>query len=289
MKRLRIACAIGTTALATACAMPWEVDDVQTVISDPPPAVTGPAFTRALFSGYRIQARDEALEEYDWVHAAVFARKALRAAGGEAVAPEDPAQWDLPVERRREMADAHAHLLQVLAAGAADALPEIAAEAQTNFDCWVEEEAEYDQGESLAKCRSTFVRAVAKLEPVAVVPESLPPVVIESTAPRIFEVYFDLNEAGLTPKSRKLLTEVAAAHADLKPREVRVIGHTDTVGKSSYNQRLSAQRAQAVATALAHFGIIAVQSGLGQNDLAFPTGEGVAEQRNRRVEIQFIR
>ncbi|MEO0034950.1 MAG: hypothetical protein RLZZ501_973, partial [Pseudomonadota bacterium] len=78
MKRLRIACAIGTAALATACATPWEVDDVQTVIGDPPPAATGPAFTRALFEGYRVQAREEALEEYDWVHAALFARKGLR-------------------------------------------------------------------------------------------------------------------------------------------------------------------------------------------------------------------
>ena len=289
MKRLRIACAIGTAALATACATPWEVDDVQTVIGDPPPAATGPAFTRALFEGYRIQARDEALEEYDWVHAALFARKGLRAAAGEAVAPENPADWEIPAERIGDLTAAHARLARVLAAGAGERQPELAAEAQTNFDCWVEEEAEYDQGDSLTKCRSTFVRTIAQLDPPPAAPRPAAAQAAEPTVIRSFEVYFDLGKSGLTPKARKLLTEVVAAHADLKPSEIRVVGHTDTAGKKAANQRLSIQRARSVATALGHFGLVTVQSGVGEAELAVPTGTGVAEQRNRRVEIQFIK
>jgi len=283
MRRLRIVCAIGTAALAAACATPWEVADVQTAI-EAPPASTGPAFTRALFDEYRGIAKSEALDQYDWINAAVFARKGLRAATGEVVAPEDIAAWDIPADRVAELTAARTKLIGFLSTGAADRVPETAAKAQASFDCWVEEESE---GDSLSECRSTFVKTVAQLEPepAAVVPPSA----IEPTIIRSFVVYFDLNKATLGPKGQKTLADVAAARAELAPTAIHVVGHTDTSGKAAHNERLSAQRASAVAEALARLGVQADQKALGKTQPAVATGDGVPELRNRRVEILLVK
>lgn len=281
MRRLRIVCAIGTAALATACATPWEVADVQTAI-EAPPASTGPAFTRALFDEYRGLAKFEALEEYDWINAAVFARKGLRAAAGEVVAPEEIAAWDIPAGRIDELTAARAKLVASLSTGAADRLPELSARAQASFDCWVEEESE---GDTLSECRSDFVKAVAQLEPRP--PVAAPQAAVEPKTIRSFVVYFDLNQSALSKQAHKTLAEAAAARAELAPTAIHVIGHTDTSGKAAVNDRLSAKRASVVAEALARFGVTADQKAVGKTQPAVATGDGVPELRNRRVEILF--
>ena len=69
---------------------------------------------------------------------------------------------------------------------------------------------------------------------------------------------------------------------------VEVNGFTDTSGTSEHNQRLSEDRAYAVADELARDGVdrrrIQAQ-GYGESRLAVPTPDGVREPRNRRVEI----
>jgi len=282
MRRLRIVCAIGTAALAAACATPWEVADVQTAI-EAPSASTGPAFTRALFDEYRGLAKFEALEEYDWINAAVFARKGLRAADGEVVAPENLSEWDIPADRVAELTAARAKLTGYLSTGAADRLPAVAAKAQASFDCWVEEESE---GDSLSECRSDFVKAVSQLEPPPP-PPAVAPAAVEPKIIRTFVVYFDFNKSTLSKKAHKTLAEVVAARTELAPTSVHVIGHTDTSGKAAINDRLSAQRASVVAAALAHHGVQADQKAVGKAQPAVETGDGVPELRNRRVEILF--
>ena len=66
-------------------------------------------------------------------------------------------------------------------------------------------------------------------------------------------------------------------------------GHTDTVGKSAYNDKLSAKRADAVAAALAKLGVSSKvdQKAFGFTKLAVPTKANVKEGKNRRVEIYF--
>lgn len=78
---------------------------------------------------------------------------------------------------------------------------------------------------------------------------------------------------------------------DIKKRpvyEVQVIGYTDTLADPGFDQRLGMQRAEGVRRALIRDGVadtaIAVAS-RGKTDLLVPTGDQVAEQRNRRVEV----
>ena len=49
MRLTHLAAAIGMTALLAACATPWEVADVNTILAAPAPT-DGTAFTKALFS-----------------------------------------------------------------------------------------------------------------------------------------------------------------------------------------------------------------------------------------------
>ena len=67
-----------------------------------------------------------------------------------------------------------------------------------------------------------------------------------------------------------------------------VIGHTDTVGSDVANDTLSRQRAEVVRAAFGARGLATdkvVTIGRGKRELAVPTADGVAEPRNRRVEI----
>jgi outer membrane protein OmpA-like peptidoglycan-associated protein len=70
--------------------------------------------------------------------------------------------------------------------------------------------------------------------------------------------------------------------------DVQVIGHTDTAGSNAVNDPLSQQRAEVVRRGLVARGIPAdrvTATGRGERELAVPTADGVAEPRNRRVEI----
>ncbi len=112
--------------------------------------------------------------------------------------------------------------------------------------------------------------------PAAVLPE------------RNFVLYFDTNSSTLSPAARDVVQQSAAAAKQISAARIYVTGHTDTVGKSQYNLRLSDRRAAAVRAALINQGIPANQidaTGVGESDAAVPTAQGVNEPRNRRVVI----
>lgn len=133
---------------------------------------------------------------------------------------------------------------------------------------------------------------VQQAAPVPVAPAAPAPV---AEAPSIsLSVLFATNSADLTPQARRLLDELGRAltSADLSPYRFRIEGHTDTTGSADYNMVLSERRAQAVRDYLVQrFGISRTRLetiGLGQTDLAVPTGNNVDEPRNRRVHIVNI-
>ena len=122
MKSIRMAAVIGMTALAAACANPWEVADVNEIMVAPAPIV-GSAFTKALFAEYKAYAIHEAKDEFEWDDAAIFARKGLRSATGEVVAPEEVASWSMPAARVKEVTDARARLVGYFGNGARERVP----------------------------------------------------------------------------------------------------------------------------------------------------------------------
>ena len=113
-------------------------------------------------------------------------------------------------------------------------------------------------------------------------------VAAQPLAPAQFTLYFVEGKDELTDES-KLIDSVFAEIAKRPVPDVMVIGHTDKVGTDAVNDPLSRQRAEVVRAAMLLRGVAAdqvVAIGRGKREPVVPTAEGVAEARNRRVEIQ---
>ena len=107
--------------------------------------------------------------------------------------------------------------------------------------------------------------------------------------PAQFTLFFVEGKDEFTDESKLIVDSVFAEIAKRPIPDVIVIGHTDSVGGDAANDALSRQRADVVRAAFAARGLAAdkvVTIGRGKRELAVPTGDGVAEPRNRRVEIQ---
>jgi len=110
----------------------------------------------------------------------------------------------------------------------------------------------------------------------------------EPIPPVGFIMYFRSDSARLTADSLELLTKVIEAIHVRKSTDIIVSGHTDTVATAGYNRRLSLRRAKAVANMLVSKGIDRQTIHItyhGKGNPLVPTPDGVAEPRNRRVEI----
>jgi len=93
----------------------------------------------------------------------LFARKAVSAFSGETPFPETLDAW--PVDDNRlgfELHNAYNSLIEELKNDAADKNPNLAAEAQAKFDCWLSASAS-GQVETAKECRVRFEKALAVL------------------------------------------------------------------------------------------------------------------------------
>jgi len=103
-----------------------------------------------------------------------------------------------------------------------------------------------------------------------------------------FTLHFPEGRDEIADESRAVLDAALAEIAARPVQDVLVVGHTDLVGSGPLNDALARQRADTVRAELIRRGIAAdaVQaSGRGSREPAVPAVPGVAEPRNRRVEI----
>jgi len=112
--------------------------------------------------------------------------------------------------------------------------------------------------------------------------------VAPSPVSRSYIVFFDWDKADLTSRAQQIVSEAAANSTKVQYTRLEVNGYTDTSGTPVYNQGLSVRRAQSVAAELVKDGVpksaITIQ-GFGETHPLVPTGDGVREPQNRRVEI----
>jgi outer membrane protein OmpA-like peptidoglycan-associated protein len=115
-----------------------------------------------------------------------------------------------------------------------------------------------------------------------------PALAAQPLPPAQFTLFFVEGKDEFTDESKRIVDSVFAEIARRPIADVIVIGHTDTVGNDAANDALSRQRADVVRAAFTARGLAAdkvVTIGRGKRELAVPTGDNVAEPRNRRVEI----
>ena len=132
------------------------------------------------------------------------------------------------------------------------------------------------------------VRYAFNVPPPAAAPAPTPVAAPAPAPARSYLVFFDWDKATLTDRARQIVREAAEASTHVHYTQLRVNGYTDTSGSAAYNQALSMRRAENVAAELVRDGVpravIAIH-GFGETHLLVPTGPGVREPQNRRVEI----
>src|SRR5262245_14478252 len=102
------------------------------------------------------------------------------------------------------------------------------------------------------------------------------------------DVLFDVGDAKLKPEGKSAIAKVARFMRDQPERKIVIEGFTDGRGSPRFNQRLSEQRAQAVADALASEGVEPqriVARGLGPAYPVAANKDARGRSLNRRVEI----
>jgi outer membrane protein OmpA-like peptidoglycan-associated protein len=104
----------------------------------------------------------------------------------------------------------------------------------------------------------------------------------------VYGLHFDFDKATLRPESAKLMKDIATTLKNNPTWTLQINGHTDSIGEDAYNQKLSSERAAAVAAALVEDGIASHRLATGGFGEAQPKADNATlhgRALNRRVEL----
>jgi outer membrane protein OmpA-like peptidoglycan-associated protein len=117
------------------------------------------AFAAELAVQYKSYALFRATVRDDRDGANYFARKAILAYHGERVRPEDVYGGGISEREITEIADAYDDLTRLLLTDIRAKYPQLAAEAQVKFDCWIDSLKNGEGRRQVSECRSRFMTA----------------------------------------------------------------------------------------------------------------------------------
>ena len=276
---LRHAAIVAAAVILSSCAS-YQLDEAREMTP------SGNAFTSALYNAY-LDHSARAYEEDNEELSNAFAARAIAAAKGTVIAPVVPVATALQPGAASvvNFDTARGRLMQALATGR-DQAPLLAARAQAVFDCWYLRSIDPDSSsEAVSRCRAGFDNSLPALESAIAPPPSALPEAARFTAYFGFDEWF-LRADALDVIGAAMETARVGGHG-----EIVLGGHTDTSGRASYNDGLSLRRAEAVKATMIELGALpeAIQViAYGETQPAVPTGDGVREALNRRVEIQLV-
>ena len=126
-------------------------------------------------------------------------------------------------------------------------------------------------------------------------PAPKPPVVSEKVSLSAVTL-FDFDKSVVKPEGRRALDDLVASLGPVNVEVIIAIGHTDSIGSDSYNQRLSIRRVEAVKAYLVSKGIPASRiqaEGRGEREPVAPNTTGGRDNpegraKNRRVVIEVV-
>jgi OOP family OmpA-OmpF porin len=278
---------VALPALAMMACAPTRVDQANRT------NFAGADFNQQLARNYKDLANYEAYQMVDWPSANMYGEKAVAAGAGRQVAPLDPQAWvgTYPARHVRgddkmtELLQARTRMMNAFSNGAIQRYPVDAAYAQSNYDCWVEEQAEGWQFDHIAACKNGFLRAMSVLEQTQTTQQTT-----QQVQQGPFLVFFDWDKSVLTADARRVLDQVVTRERN-NTQGFHLIGHADKSGPDNYNMKLSQRRADAVKAYLVSKGIAAnriTTEARGERDPLVQTADGVREPQNRRVAINIM-
>ncbi|MFB5945434.1 OmpA family protein [Albibacterium profundi] len=104
-------------------------------------------------------------------------------------------------------------------------------------------------------------------------------------------ILFDFDKSDLKPVAKENIRKLVQSLNDNPDTDILVIGHTDNVGRASYNQGLSERRAASVksyATAQGLSGSRIQTKGMGADEPIASNETDAGRAENRRVEIVIV-
>lgn len=130
--------------------------------------------------------------------------------------------------------------------------------------------------------------APAPVEPAPVVVPAAP---VSEKVSFAADAFFDFNKSTLKAEGKQKLDDLAAKLEGLSLDAIVAVGHTDSIGSDSYNNRLSLRRSNAVKTYLVSKGVEAGKifvEGKGEKQPVATNKTAEGRAQNRRVEIEVV-
>jgi outer membrane protein OmpA-like peptidoglycan-associated protein len=291
------ACAAAALSVRPTLAGPLDgVWDLDSGFKQEPNGIT---FVNALHAGY-IALSKARTHSLDWTDGERWNHKAVTSGMRSQTDPEQTLDWKLDTNQQQELYAALYRLREAFVKGAREANPVPAATAQVSYDCWIEAASEH-RTKDVQSCRKTFEDAMAQIDAnygpapfeVRIEPAAAPqPVAQVQPAPVNYKVYFYFDKTAYTPEGQQQLDQaIQAALAD-PGAHISLIAHADRAGPTGYNQALSDRRGRAVISSMAARGIDQSRINMvavGETEPLIPTPDGVAEQGNRVVEVNYAK
>ncbi len=175
----------------------------------------------------------------------------------------------------------------------------------TNELCW--RDAFWTPATAAPGCDGAIVPAPAAAPaPAPVAPRVIPPAVaapapapVPAPAPATVatkvtyaaDAFFDFDKAVIKPEGKAKLDDLIGKIKDINLEVIIAVGHTDSVGSDSYNQKLSVRRSEAVKAYLVTKGIEknrVYTEGKGEKQPVADNKTAEGRAKNRRVEIEVV-
>lgn len=132
---------------------------------------------------------------------------------------------------------------------------------------------------------------VMRVEETTIFDVEMRPALVAGQVLSFNNIYFESGSAQIKPESFGVLDLVAQTLIDNAGVRVRIAGHTDSDGSSSYNQGLSERRANSVLDYLVRKGVPAntlTAIGHGEESPVVPNTSAANKAQNRRIEFTVL-
>jgi len=168
----------------------------------------------------------------------------------------------------------------------------------TNELCW--RDSNWTPATAAKGCDGALVAAAPAPAPVAApaAPRAAPPPPAPAPQPPAAtkvtyaaDAFFDFDKSVLKPEGKAKLDDLVSKVKDINLEVIIAVGHTDSVGTDSYNQKLSVRRAEAVKAYLVSKGIEknrVYTEGKGEKQPVADNKTAEGRAKNRRVEIEVV-